>query len=84
VLFRSDLLAAIAEALKKSRQVELMLRWVKGILRCHGRRLMKDAAAIPAAHRLQKAIVTRVDTVKAAARANLDLMNFLCAQPNPE
>jgi hypothetical protein len=34
-------------------------------------------------HLAQKAVSSRIEAVRAAARRNLDLMNFLCA-PDPE
>ncbi|KAH0802452.1 WD repeat protein [Histomonas meleagridis] len=80
--YAADFLQFLAEALKNP-QVELVLRWIKSMLVFHTHKIMKDKTAVPAAHLLQKSLSFRVDQVMNTARANLDLMNFLCGQPDP-
>jgi hypothetical protein len=52
------------------------------VLQFHGAAIAKDSGV--AAHLAQKAVSSRIEAVRAAAPQNLDLMNFLCAQPDRE
>jgi hypothetical protein len=62
-------------------QVELLLKWIKEVLRYHGRELVRDPSAVPVSHLLQKVVSSKLEFVRKTARENLDLMNFLCGQP---
>ncbi|OHT17251.1 Periodic tryptophan protein 2 like protein-related protein [Tritrichomonas foetus] len=81
--FGSDFLQFLAEALRQSNQVELIMKWILATLKFHSHKLLKDPSAVPAAHLLQKSLSTRIELTKKMARENLDLMNFLCEQPDP-
>lgn len=81
--FAADFLQTLAEALKSATQVELLVRWIKATLKFHSHKLLKDPSAVPAAHLLLKALSSKVDEVKSVARSNLDMMNFICSQPDP-
>jgi hypothetical protein len=82
--FASNLLETLAEGLRVKSQVELIVKWMVGLLKFHGRAMAKDGIGVPAARLAQKAISSSLDVVRRAARRNLDLMNFLCGQPDPE
>jgi hypothetical protein len=76
------MIEALAEGMRVRRSVELFVRWMVCVLRFHGAAIAMDGGG--AAHLAQKVVSSRIEVVRAAARRNLDLMNFLCAQPDPE
>jgi periodic tryptophan protein 2 len=78
----SRLLEALAEGARTRRTVELFVKWMLGVLRFHGHHIAREGPAT--AHLAQKVVSSRIEVVRSAARRNLDLMNFLCAQPDPE
>lgn len=82
--FVSDFLQFLAETLRNNQQVELIMWWCFAVLRFHSRSLLADSAAVPAAHLLQRSLSSRLDVIKKTARENLDLLNFLCEQPDVE
>lgn len=82
--FASDFIQFLSEALRTSNQVQLILTWALATLKFNSRNLLADPAAIPAAHLLQRSISTRLEIVRKAAMQNLDLMNFICEQPDFE
>ena len=81
--FASDFLQFLAEVIRTSTQIELLTKWTLATLKFHSHKLLKEPAAIPAAHLIQKAISTKIEIVKKTARENIDLMNFICEQPDP-
>lgn len=82
--FASDFIQFLAEALRESNQVQLIMMWALATLRFNSRSLLADPAAVPAAHLLQRSISTRLELVRKTANENLDLMNFICDQPDIE
>lgn len=82
--FASDFIQFLAEALRTSNQVQLIMMWALATLRFNSRNLLADPAAVPAAHLLQRSISSRVEVVRKTAMQNLDLMNFICEQPDIE
>ena len=74
----SDLIQFLAEALKSTQQVGLILKWINAILKFHSHSLLKIPAASPSSRLLQKSLSSRVEYVKNIAFNNYDLMNFLC------
>jgi periodic tryptophan protein 2 len=82
--FASSLLETLAEGLRVKSQVELTVKWMVSLLKCHARGMAKDGIGVPAARLAHKAINARLDLVRTTARQNLDLMNFICGQPDPE
>lgn len=81
--YASDFIQFLADSLKNCNQVELLVRWIKATLRFHSRQMLKEPNSIPSSHLLQKSITYRIEQVKKVSTENLDLLNFLCSQPNP-
>lgn len=79
-----DFLQFLSEQLRESQDVELLIKWMKSVLRFHSKRLSQESSAPQTAHLIQKAFAGRIDPVKVVARQNLDTLTFLCSQPEPE
>ena len=81
--YASDFLQFLAEALRDSVEVELLVKWIKAVLRFHSSQLPKESGATAASHLIQKSFSSKIEPVKKIARDNLDTLSFLCSQPDP-